>query len=95
MTTLLEIHEREFDSKAGVFRSRLSAALVGAQVSKYLHTNFPNSFDSRMVQVEGKKSCTIEFPRHRHVWWPKENSAEAIRAEMEEIAKIFKETENA
>lgn len=88
--TNLEIHVAHFNTRTGCFNSLPFAAMVAEQIRRYLQSNVEN-FDSRMVQVNGKKDVTIEFPRHRHVWWPKDVSAEAIRAEIEEVASIMRD----
>ncbi len=90
MTTLLQIHEAHFNARTGCFNSLPFAGMVAEQIRRYLKAN-TKSFDTRMVQVNGKKDVTIEFPRHRHVWWPKEVSAEAIRAEIEEVAALMRD----
>jgi hypothetical protein len=96
MTTLIEIRGSNFDAKVGTFRTKglaaLVAALVAARIHKFLDAQPElQPFDSRNVVVNGKHEYTIEFPRIRHVWWPKTTTDVAIQDEMVEVCNLFKE----
>lgn len=89
MTTLLEIHERHFNPTTGVFNSRPFAGMVVEHMLRLYPKALGLPIDSRSIATNGKHDITVEFPRLRHVWWPKANTAEAISAEFDEVLKLF------
>jgi hypothetical protein len=93
MTTLLDIHRNHFNSKAGTFDHKAFAGMTAEHLRRWIGASLQGIalFDSRNVQVNGKHEFTIEFPRIRHVWWPKENTAEALKAEFMGVSNLFKE----
>lgn len=91
MTTLLELHLQHFSHRTGTFNHKAFAAIAAERMRGML-SRHAGVHDSRAVQVVGKgTSFTIEFPRIRHVWWPKFASAESIGGEMAEVLHLFKQ----
>lgn len=89
MTTMLELHQSHFDVGTGAFDSKGFASIAAEQIRRMLHSK--GYEDSRYVRVEGKHTFTIEIPRIRHVWWPRDNTAKGLAVEMEEVLRLFKE----